>query len=115
MTYGPATVLRVTKIIDGDTFKCNLKGWPPIVGRDISIRIAGIDAPEMRSKDPAVKEEAIRCREDLVLLLYCAKKIVLHNIKRGKYFRLIADVFVDGKSLAFDLRKARQMKTTINL
>ena len=31
--------------------------------------------------------------------LRAAKKIELRNMKRGKYFRIVADVYVDGKSL----------------
>ena len=36
---------------------------------------------------------------DCVDRLRAAKSIILKNIKRGKYFRLIADVYVDGVNL----------------
>jgi endonuclease YncB( thermonuclease family) len=45
--YGDAVVAEVTSIYDGDTFRCNLEGYPPIAGEGISIRINGIDTPEM--------------------------------------------------------------------
>ena len=33
-------------------------------------------------------------------LLKSTKRIDLKNIKRGKYFRIVADVYIDGKSLS---------------
>ena len=36
-----------------------------------------------------------------------AKNIELHNIKRGKYFRIVADVIVDGKSVKDELIKSK--------
>ena len=33
-------------------------------------------------------------------ILKDAKKITLNNMKRGKYFRIAADVIVDGENLA---------------
>ena len=38
--------------------------------------------------------------------LRAAKKIELRNMKRGKYFRIVADVYVDGMSLAQMLLEA---------
>ena len=42
-----------------------------------------------------------------VSLLRAAEHIELRNIKRGKYFRIIADVYVDSVSIAAELLKAR--------
>ena len=39
-------------------------------------------------------------------ILKDAETINLKNIERGKYFRIVADVFVDGKSLADELIEA---------
>ena len=36
-------------------------------------------------------------------ILKDAETIDLKNIERGKYFRIVADVFVDGESLADEL------------
>ena len=38
--------------------------------------------------------------------LRSAKAIELRNIERGKYFRILADVYTDGKSLAEGLIKS---------
>ena len=48
--YGNVTVSKVTSIYDADTFRANIKDYPPIVGESNSIRINGVDAPEIRGK-----------------------------------------------------------------
>jgi endonuclease YncB( thermonuclease family) len=105
-TYQNVVVDQVTSIYDGDTFRCNINGWPPIIGHRIGIRINGIDTPEMRDKRPAIRELARQAKMFAVEKLRTAKQIELRNIKRGKYFRIVADVYVDGKLLAGMLIKA---------
>ena len=103
--YGNATVAEVTSIYDGDTFRANIIGFPTIVGEHMSIRINGIDTPELRGKCPQEKAQAKLAKQFTVRHLRSAKRITLKNIKRGKYFRLIADVYVDGVNLAEQLIK----------
>lgn len=100
-THGgePILVDEVLRVYDGDTFFVNIKGWPPIVGENIGIRIRGIDTPEIRGKCPKEKELAVKARDFVNDLLSNASSIQLHNIERGKYFRVIADVLVDGIQL----------------
>tara|TARA_R100000544_G_C2227255_1_gene61739 strand:- start:6030 stop:6476 length:447 start_codon:yes stop_codon:yes gene_type:complete len=98
-SYGNATVSEITSIYDGDTFRANIKGYPAIVGKHMSIRINGIDTPELRGKCDKEKQRARKAKQFTVEHLRNAKNITLKNIKRGKYFRLIADVYVDGISL----------------
>lgn len=105
-TYGNVLVDQVTSIYDGDTFRCNIAGWPSIIGYRIGVRINGIDTPEMRDKRPAIRELASQAKMFAVGKLRTAKRIELRNIKRGKYFRIVADVYVDGESLADMLIKA---------
>jgi endonuclease YncB( thermonuclease family) len=102
-TYGDVVVKDVVSVYDGDTFKVNIKGYPPIVGEEISIRIAGIDTPEKRGTTGYVKEIAEKARKFTEHKLTHAKKIELRNIRRGKYFRIVADVYVDGVNLAKEL------------
>ncbi len=102
-SYGIAEVLEVTSIYDGDTFRANIKGYPAIVGEHMSIRINGIDTPELRGKCDKEKQLARKAKQFTVEHLRGAKSITLKNIKRGKYFRLIADVYVDGISLGEQL------------
>ena len=48
--YGTVTVSKVISVYDGDTFRVNIDSLPPIVGKNIAIRVNGIDTPEIRGK-----------------------------------------------------------------
>jgi len=98
--YGNATVTSVTSIYDGDTFRANIAGWPDIIGHRIGIRINGIDTPEIKGKCKDEKILARKAKQFTVTALRSAQYITLKNIKRGKYYRIIADVYVDGSNLA---------------
>ncbi len=85
---------------DGDTIKFDLPGLHPIIGKKINIRVNGIDTPEIRGKCEQEKYSAEQAKEMVADILKDAEKIDLKNMERGKYFRIAADVFVDGESLA---------------
>ncbi|BAF61203.1 thermonuclease family protein [Candidatus Vesicomyidisocius calyptogenae] len=101
--YGTVIVSKVISIYDGDTFRVNIDLLPPIVGRNIPIRINGIDTPEIRGKCQYEKNIAIKARDFVRGKLNNAKEIKLTNLQRGKYFRVIANVMVDGVSLEQEL------------
>ncbi len=101
MPYGNATVSRIIKVSDGDTFVCDIDDWPPIIGRRIPIRISGIDALELNDSRPAARELAYRAKRFLETKLMAAKLVELTGIRRGKYFRINAHVFVDSRSLGW--------------
>lgn len=103
--YGSVIVLEVTSIYDGDTFRANIKDYPDLIGYRIGIRVNGIDTPEMKGKCQKEKELARKAKQFTVAKLRSAKKIELRNMKRGKYFRIVADVYVDGKNLTDSLIK----------
>jgi len=105
-TYSSVVVDEVTSIYDADTFRVNIKTWPDIIGQGISIRVQGIDAPEIRGKCKVEKQAALRAKQFTVSVLHNARRIELRNIQRGKYFRILADVWVDGKRLSQALIKA---------
>lgn len=104
-SYGSAIVSEVTSIYDGDTFKCNIEGYPSIVGDRIGIRVYGVDCPEMTDKRPTVKERARQAKQYTVKRLREGKKIELVNMQRDKYFRILAVVMVDGNDLGQELIK----------
>jgi micrococcal nuclease len=99
-TYGDVIVDKVVSVYDGDTFRVNIKSYPDIVGKRISIRLNGVDTPEIRGKCKEEKQLAKKAKSVVKTRLKRAKKIELRNMQRGKYFRIVADVYVDGKSLA---------------
>lgn len=91
---------KVTSIYDADTFRADIKGWPDIVGKRVPIRVLGVDAPEIRGKCEIEKKKARAAKQYTVAKLRAAKRVELRNIQRGKYFRLLADVYVDNQNLA---------------
>jgi len=101
--YGQATVSEIFSIYDGDTFRCNIIGFPAIIGEHIGVRIAGIDTPELRDNQPHIRKLALQAKQYTVKRLREGKKITLKNMRRGKYFRIVAEVWVDGNNLGNEL------------
>ena len=85
---------------DGDTITFNLPGLHPIIGEKISIRVNGIDTPELKGNCEREKYDAKQGQQMVADILKDAEQIVLRNMERGKYFRIAADVIVDGENLA---------------
>ncbi|MCH9711903.1 MAG: thermonuclease family protein [Proteobacteria bacterium] len=101
--YGTVTVSKVISVYDGDTFRVNIDSLPPIVGKNIAIRVNGVDTPEIRGKCQYEKDLALEARDFVRVKLANAKEIKLTNLQRGKYFRVVANVVVDGVSLEQEL------------
>ena len=101
--YGTVTVSKVISVYDGDTFRVNIDSLPPIVGKNIRIRVNGVDTPEIRGKCQYEKNLALKARDFVRSKLANAKEIKLTNLQRGKYFRVVANVVVDGVSLEQEL------------
>jgi len=101
--YGTVTVSKVISVYDGDTFRVNIDSLPPIVGKNIPIRVNGVDTPEIRGKCQYEKDLALKARDFVRGRLANATDIKLTNLQRGKYFRVVANVVVDGVSLEQEL------------
>ena len=84
---------------DADTITVNIKNVPRIIGKNISVRVRHIDSPEMRTHNACEKEAARTAKKLIENLLKNAKRIDLENVDKDKYFRLLADVKVDGQDL----------------
>ena len=97
--------VKYVKNYDADTITFKIPNVHPLLGDNINIRVNGIDAPEIRTKDNCEKEKAKSAKNIVGILLKNAKRIKLKNIKRGKYFRVVADVIISDKSLADYLLK----------
>ena len=85
---------------DGDTITFNLPNLHPIIGKKIRVRLNGLDTPEIRGKCDKEKYNAEQARDMVTDILKDAERIDLKNMGRGKYFRIVADVYVDGENLA---------------
>lgn len=104
-TYGDVTISQVTTIYDGDSFFANIDSWPEIAGKNIGIRISGIDTPELRGACRKEIELARQAKKITVSMIREAKIIELRRMRRDKYFRIDAEVFTDGKSVGERLIK----------
>lgn len=72
---------------------------PPPFGNQIPIPIAGVDTPEIREKCPREVQLAQQAKTLTTELLREAKSIELSNLRRDKYFRVLATVVADGKDV----------------
>ena len=97
--YPDVKVSRLIRVIDGDTFVCDIDEHSAIAGKNISIRLRGINTPELRSGNPEERKSANLEKQRLSDLLTNARVIELRNIDRDKYFRIDADVYIDGEPL----------------
>lgn len=80
---------KVVKVYDGDTITIGAIVFE--VAYRFSVRLNGIDTPELRGPD---KDKASLARDDLSNLVM--NKIVrLENIGTEKYGRVLADVYLD--------------------
>ena len=98
-SYGDYQGAVYIRNYDGDTITFNLPGLHPIISEKISIRVNGIDTPEIKGKCEKEKYDAKQAQQMVADILKDADQIVLRNMERGKYFRIAADVIVDGESL----------------
>lgn len=97
--------VEVLSIYDGDTFKINLNCKEEVLCENISVRVRGIDCPEMKGKTAKEKRLAKKAKTFTEDFLSTAP-VNLKNCGRDKYFRLLCDVQVNEEDLAEALLKA---------
>ncbi len=89
---------RVVSVYDGDTLTVDAEPWPGLTART-SVRVAGVDTPEIRGKCQSEKDLAVRAR-DFVRGTVGAQ-VQLTNVRLGKYAgRVVADVWVNEQKLS---------------
>ena len=103
-TYGSLPA-KYVKNYDGDTITVTIPGVHPLLGDKISVRVRGIDTPEVKGKCQKEKDLARTGQRLVESILKNAKAVTLENVGRGKYFRIVADVVADGKSVGAVLLK----------
>lgn len=85
---------KVIKVYDGDTITVASK---ILKGKDVyrfSVRLNGIDSPEIKGKSDAEKISAIVSRDKLSNLIL-NKVVRLEDVKTEKYGRILAEVYLD--------------------
>ena len=92
--------VQYVRAYDADTLTVNLKNLPSVFGEELGIRVAGIDAPEIRGKCAQEEQMALQARDRVRELLEQAQQIDLVDVERDKYFRVVAKVKVDSRDLS---------------
>jgi len=92
---GPSEVAEVIRGSSATDFLARVTDWPKVGAVRAYVRIRGIEARE--------GVDSFRAAQDLGRRLNQAKRIHLLNVEQRSYFRLVADVQVDGKDLAAQL------------
>lgn len=91
----PVQTGLVIKVYDGDTITIATKlPYPDSPLYRFSVRLYGIDCPEIKGKTPEEIQCANLARNILVNLLL-HKVVTLKNISLEKYGRILADVYLD--------------------
>ena len=91
------------KNYDGDTVTFNLPDLGDIdldetyaiFWKEARIRVAGVDTPEVRTRCAAEKIRGKEAKAFVKEVLSSAEHISLRNAKRGKYFRIVADIIIN--------------------
>jgi len=112
--YGDVKISKVISVYDGDTLRVNIDSFPDIIGKNIRIRIKGIDAPEIKGKCQKEIDLAIMARDYLRNAINKSNQIELRNIERGKYFRIVGELYVNGENISEELLRknlVQQYKT----
>ena len=105
--YGDLTVIRLVRVYDGDTFYVDIDELHDLIGKNILIRLRGVDTPEVGHRSKCEEEKILGNKARVFVKdRLTDAEIILLNIDRGKYFRIIADVTYDGIDLATELLKA---------
>ena len=81
----------IISVYDGDTFKVNIPCDMDVFCEAVSVRVRGVDTPEIKGKTEREKELAKKAKKFTQEFLK-KKPISLTNCGRDKYFRLLCNV-----------------------
>lgn len=101
--YGDFSNVEIIKVYDGDTVVCNIKDLHPIIGEKIRIRLCDINAPEINDDRDDIQELAEQAKEYLSEAVKKAKKIELKKCSRDRYFRIDAQLWLDGVNIGQEM------------
>ena len=84
---------KVVRVYDGDTIHVACTVFDGIVAR-FKVRLAGIDCPELRTKDDSEKKAGYVAR-DLLSDKISGKTVQLKDISFDKYGRILATIYYE--------------------
>jgi endonuclease YncB( thermonuclease family) len=94
-------VTEVRAVVDGDTFRARVEVWPGILA-DETIRVLGVDTPEMRGGSPESREAARRATEFTRAWL-AQGPVMLWVCRRDHFGRVLGRVYRGDSVLADEL------------
>ena len=100
-TYRSFKCVKFISNYDGDTITVSIPGQHELFGKEVSIRLNGIDTPEKRTQNKCEKDLSQIATDYLRYRILKSRSglIELRDIQRGKYFRIVAEVWVNGRNL----------------
>ena len=107
-TYNKFKCIEVVSIYDGDSIRVNIDKLHPLFGEDVPVRISNVDTAERYGRAPCEREMANLARNFIhhrISLAKNRKQIELRNPIRDKYFRINAELWVNGFSIGRALIK----------
>jgi micrococcal nuclease len=84
----------VKRIVDGDTVVLDIDLGFTVHWKS-SCRLWGVNTPELKSKDEAVRLEAVRAKQYLVDTLAVDSKVIINSKELDKYGRPLVEIFVN--------------------
>jgi micrococcal nuclease len=86
----------VTKIIDGDTIDVDIHLGFDVVLTKQRIRLMGIDTPESRTRNLEEKARGLLSKQYMIDKCPVGSKITLKSLDRGKFGRILGEIWEDG-------------------
>lgn len=97
--------VRLLSITDGDTIRVQATIWPNLY-KETSVRIYGIDTPEIHGKCEQERSLAASARDYVAEKLATADEIFIQNVTKDKYGnRVVADVLYKKNNRTHNLAK----------
>ena len=90
---------ELVRVVDGDTFDVNINLGFDVILYKQRIRIKGIDTWESRTRDKEEKVKGLEAKQFTKDMLSNSEEIVIDSYGKGKYGRVLAEVWCDGINL----------------
>ena len=89
---------KITRVVDGDTVKCDIDLGFGIWQHNETVRLRGIDTPESRTSDKDEKPYGLLSKKKLTEQIDKAEviKIITSKDEKGKFGRILGTLVADG-------------------
>jgi endonuclease YncB( thermonuclease family) len=104
--FGADLTVKVIRVVDGDTLRVRLVDPAPEILRVHLVRLRGVDAPELHDQRTEIRAKAKAAKAWLDARVHDDDELILIDVEKDKYGRLLASVRVGGQDLALGLIEA---------